>query len=83
MSTISTEHFVYRFLSMKPRQNTQRLISDPAYRDCSVEAVERVTRDTNLYTVCLPPGTRMRIPIGHHVHVKHHVDSRLASNETL
>ncbi|WAR08299.1 NB5R4-like protein [Mya arenaria] len=39
---------------------------NPAYRDCTLEAVKSITHDTRLYTMCLPPGTRMTVPVGHH-----------------
>ncbi|XP_052241631.1 cytochrome b5 reductase 4-like isoform X3 [Dreissena polymorpha] len=45
----------------------------PVYRDCTVESVMSVTRDTNLYTLSLPRGVRMCVPIGRHVHVRHNV----------
>ncbi|XP_060588144.1 cytochrome b5 reductase 4-like isoform X2 [Ruditapes philippinarum] len=44
---------------------------NPAYRDCTIEKIESITRDTNLYTICLPKGCRMKIPTGWHVHIKH------------
>ncbi|XP_052809804.1 cytochrome b5 reductase 4-like isoform X2 [Mya arenaria] len=47
---------------------------NPAYRDCTLEAVKSITHDTRLYTMCLPPGTRMTVPVGHHVHLKHDVE---------
>lgn len=52
-------------------------VSDPAYRDCTVEAVEAVTRDTNLYTLRLPAGCHMSIPVGYHVHIRHKVEGKL------
>lgn len=47
------------------------LLIDPAFRDCTIEKIESVTQDTNLYTVCLPKGCRMKVPAGYHVHLKH------------
>lgn len=52
-------------------------VSDPAYRDCTLEAVEAVTRDTNLYTLRLPAGCHMSIPVGYHVHIRHKVEGKL------
>ena len=50
--------------------------TDPAYRDCTIEAVESVTKDTYLCTLRLPAGTRMTVPTGHHVHIKHKVEGK-------
>ncbi|KAH3737329.1 hypothetical protein DPMN_043912 [Dreissena polymorpha] len=47
--------------------------ASPVYRDCTVESVTSVTKDTNLYTLSLPRGVRMSVPIGRHVHVRQNV----------
>lgn len=47
---------------------------NPAFRDCAIEKIESVTRDTNLYTLRLPGGTRMQVPLGYHVHLRHKID---------
>lgn len=46
---------------------------NPAYRDCTIERVEQVTMDTKLYTISLPPGCRMAVPLGYHVHLQHNI----------
>jgi len=38
--------------------------------------VESVTKDTYLCTLRLPAGTRMTVPTGHHVHIKHKVEGK-------
>ncbi|KAL4233441.1 Cytochrome b5 reductase 4 [Mactra antiquata] len=47
---------------------------NPAFRDCTIEKIDSVTMDTNLYTICLPQGCRMKVPTGYHVHIKHTID---------
>ncbi|XP_061193532.1 cytochrome b5 reductase 4-like isoform X3 [Saccostrea echinata] len=46
---------------------------DIDYRTCSVDSVCQVTHDSKLLCLSLPVGTRMCVPIGYHVHIKHKV----------
>ncbi|XP_045197799.2 cytochrome b5 reductase 4-like isoform X2 [Mercenaria mercenaria] len=47
---------------------------NPAFRDCTIEKIEAITQDTNLYCLCLPRGCRMKVPTGWHVHIKHTIE---------
>lgn len=47
---------------------------NPPYRDCTVEDISEVSHDTKLITVTFPPGCRMCVPVGYHVHIRHSVE---------
>ena len=50
------------------------LVPDLPYRDCTIENISDVSHDTKLYTLALPPGCRMCVPLGYHVHIRHTVE---------
>ena len=39
------------------------------YIDCKIGNIEQLTHDTRLYTIELPQGYRMIVPLGHHVSI--------------
>ncbi|XP_055965681.1 cytochrome b5 reductase 4 [Sorex fumeus] len=40
------------------------------YRDCQLISKERVTHDTELFCLLLPPSSHLQVPIGQHVYFK-------------
>ena len=53
------------------------LVPDLPYRDCTIENISDVSHDTKLYSLALPPGCRMCVPLGYHVHIRHTVEGML------
>ena len=49
-------------------------LPDLPYRDCTIENICDVSHDTKLYSLALPPGCRMCVPLGYHVHIRHTVE---------
>ena len=49
---------------------------DPPYRDCTIENISDVSHDTKLLVLTLPPGCRMCVPVGYHVHIRHGIEGR-------
>ncbi|XP_030638341.1 cytochrome b5 reductase 4 [Chanos chanos] len=43
---------------------------DLFYRECTLVSKKDVTRDTHIFCMRLPPGTRMHVPVGRHVYLK-------------
>ncbi|XP_067675177.1 cytochrome b5 reductase 4-like [Haliotis asinina] len=57
---------------------------DVSYRHCTIQSIQDVTHDTKLFCVQLPEGTRMCVPLGYHVHIKHNVSGmELARSYTV
>ncbi|XP_056016450.1 cytochrome b5 reductase 4-like isoform X3 [Ostrea edulis] len=46
---------------------------DIEYRTCTVDSLSPVTHDSKLLCLSLPEGTRMCVPLGYHVHIRHKV----------
>ncbi|XP_078324378.1 cytochrome b5 reductase 4-like isoform X2 [Crassostrea virginica] len=57
------------------KHNRHVKVKDQAieYRTCCVESVSQVTHNSKLLCLALPEGTRMCVPVGHHVHIRHKV----------
>ena len=47
------------------------IFSEKVFRPCKILSVESVSHDTKLLSVELPEGTRMCVPLGYHIHIKH------------
>ncbi|XP_064618055.1 cytochrome b5 reductase 4-like isoform X2 [Liolophura sinensis] len=45
-----------------------------AYRQCKLLSVSPVTHDTKLLCVALPEGSRMSVPLGYHIHIRHEIE---------
>ncbi|KAJ6665800.1 hypothetical protein lerEdw1_001272 [Lerista edwardsae] len=40
------------------------------YRKCKLMSKANVTHDTRLFSLMLPPGTHLHVPVGHHLYLK-------------
>ncbi|XP_071112428.1 cytochrome b5 reductase 4-like [Haliotis cracherodii] len=55
-----------------------------SYRQCTIQSIQEVSPDTKLLCVQLPEGTRMCVPLGYHVHIKHNISGmELARSYTV
>lgn len=46
----------------------------PFYRSCQIISILPVNHDTWLYSIKLPNGSRVCVPVGHHVHIKAQIE---------
>ena len=53
----------------KPETNMDHIV-----HCCTVEDIQEITHDTNLYTVKLPVGSSFTVPTGHHVAIRANID---------
>ncbi|KAI6646611.1 Cytochrome b5 reductase 4-like isoform X5 [Oopsacas minuta] len=50
-------------------------INDPCWKEATLHSVVSLTKDTRLFTLQLPKGVSMHVPIGYHIHLKAHLPS--------
>ena len=49
----------------------------PKYHRCFVESISSVTHDSKLFSLRLPAGSYLNVPIGHHLAIRADVDGKL------
>lgn len=65
------DHFIRNVLTYT------HTLAVPKYHRCFVESISSVTHDSKLFSLRLPAGSYLNVPIGHHLAIRADVDGKL------